>query len=96
MNSTEWDSYGTGQYEKCANCMVHCGYEGTAVTDTVKHPLKALRVFMKGIRTDGPMVPDISLANQRPAVYVFEDLVRQRAQAASETKVGSTKRSDAA
>lgn len=92
MNSTDWDSYGTGQYEKCANCMVHCGYEGTAVTDTVKHPLKALRVFLRGIRTTGPMAPEISLENQRPAVYVFEELVRQR----SEAEVGSAERSDAA
>ena len=27
INSTDWDKYGTGNYEKCANCMVHCGYE---------------------------------------------------------------------
>ncbi|MEM8646993.1 MAG: adenosyl-hopene transferase HpnH, partial [Pseudomonadota bacterium] len=27
METTEWDSYGTGKYEKCADCMVHCGYE---------------------------------------------------------------------
>src|SRR3546814_12613194 len=48
MEETDWDSYGTGNYEKCANCMVHCGYEATAVTDTVMHPLKALRVWLKG------------------------------------------------
>ena len=27
MEETDWDSYGTGNYEKCADCMVHCGYE---------------------------------------------------------------------
>ncbi len=27
METTDWDSYGTGKYEKCANCMAHCGYE---------------------------------------------------------------------
>src|SRR3546814_11138318 len=36
MEETDWDGYGTGNYEKCANCMVHCGYEPTAVTDTVR------------------------------------------------------------
>ena len=41
MEETDWDSYGTGNYEKCADCMVHCGYEATAVNDTVAHPLKA-------------------------------------------------------
>jgi len=34
MESTEWDKYGTGKNEKCADCMVHCGYEPTAVIDT--------------------------------------------------------------
>ncbi len=42
MEGTEWEKYGVGKYEKCANCMVHCGFEGTAVTDCVKHPLKML------------------------------------------------------
>lgn len=34
MESTEWDKYGTGKHEKCADCMVHCGYEPTAVVDS--------------------------------------------------------------
>ena len=71
MEETDWDAYGTGNYEKCADCMVHSGYEATAVMDTMKHPLKALRVAVRGHRTEGPMVQDISLANQRPAEYVF-------------------------
>ena len=32
MEDTEWDDYGIGNYEKCADCMVHSGFEGTAVT----------------------------------------------------------------
>ena len=71
MDETDWDAYGTGNYEKCADCMVHSGYEATAVMDTMKHPLKALKVAARGYRTEGPMVPEISLANQRPAEYVF-------------------------
>jgi hopanoid biosynthesis associated radical SAM protein HpnH len=71
METTEWDNYGVGNYEKCADCMVHCGFEATAVMDTISHPLKALRVSRKGIRTDGPFAPDISIAKQRPAEYVF-------------------------
>jgi len=27
METTDWDTYGTGKYEKCADCMAHCGYE---------------------------------------------------------------------
>lgn len=34
METTEWDKYGTGRHEKCRDCMVHCGYEPTAVIDT--------------------------------------------------------------
>lgn len=34
MESTDWDRYGTGRHEKCADCMVHCGYEASAVNDT--------------------------------------------------------------
>lgn len=77
MAETEWESYGTGNYEKCANCMVHCGYEGTAVADTVANPLKALKVALSGIATEGDMVPDIDLSKQRPAVYAFEDFVAE-------------------
>jgi hypothetical protein len=27
MEGTDWEQYGVGKYEKCANCMVHCGFE---------------------------------------------------------------------
>jgi hopanoid biosynthesis associated radical SAM protein HpnH len=35
MASTEWNNYGTESGNpRCANCMVHCGYEPSAVDDT--------------------------------------------------------------
>jgi len=77
MEETEWDKYGTGNYEKCANCMVHCGYEPTAADDAIKHPIKAFMVALRGPRTDGPMVEDIPLDKQRPAEYVFEANVQK-------------------
>ncbi len=77
MEDTEWEKYGTGNYEKCADCMVHCGYEPTAVNETVAHPLQALKVWLRGVRTEGPMAPEISLENQRPADYVFDEIVQQ-------------------
>ncbi len=92
LEETEWDIYGTGNYEKCADCMVHCGYEATAVADTVAHPLKALKVAMRGFETDAPMAPDIPLDNQRPAEFVFEDVVK----GSSEAEPGAGTRSDAA
>ncbi len=75
MEETDWDGYGTGNYEKCADCMAHCGYEGTAVTDAVKNPLKAFYVSMRGVRTEGEMAPEIPLEGQRKAEYVFEKVV---------------------
>ncbi len=59
MEETDWDAYGTGNYEKCAQCMVHSGYEATAVVDSVHHPLKAARVSLRGVRTSGEMAPDL-------------------------------------
>jgi hypothetical protein len=34
-------------------------------------------VKLRGYRTDGPMAPEISLENQRPAEFVFESLVKK-------------------
>lgn len=75
MEETEWEKYGTGNYEKCANCMVHSGYEATAVDDTFSNPIKALMVAVRGIKTEGEMAPEIDLSNQRSADYVHDKLV---------------------
>ena len=76
METTDWDAYGTGRYEKCANCMAHCGYEATATEEIMQHPLKALGVSLRGIKTEGPMAPEIDLSKQRPAQYVFDSNVQ--------------------
>ena len=59
INETKWENYGSGKNPKCTNCMVHCGYEATAVNDTFKHPLKALSVLLKGPKTHGEMAPEL-------------------------------------
>jgi len=78
MEETDWDSYGVGNYEKCANCMVHSGFEATAVIDSVKRPMAALGVMVRGVRTDGPMAPEIPLDRQRPAKFVFSSHVERK------------------
>ncbi len=78
MEETNWDAYGTGNYEKCANCMVHSGYEATAVKDAIRNPLKAAVVALKGVRTEGDMVPEIPLDRQRPAQHVFSKHVERK------------------
>ena len=76
METTEWEKYGTGKYEKCANCMAHCGYEPTAAMDAVKNPMKMFRIpNMFKIKTEGPMAPEIDLSKARPAVDVHEQIV---------------------
>jgi hopanoid biosynthesis associated radical SAM protein HpnH len=77
METTDWDAYGTGRYEKCANCMAHCGYEPTAAEASFANPLKSLWIALRGVRTEGPMAPEISLDGQRPAQYVFSRHVEQ-------------------
>ena len=97
LEETDWDAYGTGNYEKCANCMVHCGYEATAVTDTLRHPLKALKVLLSGIDTEREMAPEIPLDGQRPAEYVFKQHVEKTlSELSAEAEMGQRDRSDAA
>ena len=78
METTDWDTYGTGKYEKCADCMAHCGYEPTAANAALVNPLKAMWVALRGVRTTGPMAPEINLDKQRPAQYIFSSEVQKR------------------
>jgi hopanoid biosynthesis associated radical SAM protein HpnH len=78
MASTDWDKYGVGNYEKCADCMVHSGFEATAVVDSVKRPWKMARLALQGIKTEGAMAPEIPLTNQRKAEFVFSRHVEQK------------------
>jgi hopanoid biosynthesis associated radical SAM protein HpnH len=47
MEKTNWAKYGVGSDPRCAACMVHCGFEATAVMDSVKNPLKVLKVNLR-------------------------------------------------
>ncbi|MFT8243234.1 adenosyl-hopene transferase HpnH [Roseomonas sp. BN140053] len=71
METTDWDSYGVGNYEKCADCMVHSGFEATAAIDAFRKPWKMLGLAIRGPRTEGEMAPEIDLSKQRKAEYVF-------------------------
>ncbi|MDI2090963.1 adenosyl-hopene transferase HpnH [Commensalibacter oyaizuii] len=75
MNDTQWDLYGTGNYEKCADCMVHSGYESTAVKDAIQRPWHIAKVALTGPQVDGPMAPEIDLSRQRPAEYGYTQQV---------------------
>ncbi|MET3825757.1 hopanoid biosynthesis associated radical SAM protein HpnH [Sphingomonas sp. PvP055] len=77
MEGTDWDQYGVGKYEKCSNCMVHCGFEGTAASDSIRHPLKMFTIGRKGVKTEGPMAPDIDLSHARKSTDVHSLHVEQ-------------------
>jgi hopanoid biosynthesis associated radical SAM protein HpnH len=78
METSAWDRYGVGNYEKCADCMVHSGFEATAVADAVSKPWKTIALAFRGVRTEGAMAPEIPLSAQRPAEHVFTQLVAER------------------
>ena len=60
-------AYGVGRNPKCANCMVHCGFEPTAVNDALSRPFAALRVALLGPRTEGPLAAEPPLIHEAGA-----------------------------
>lgn len=55
MEETDWERYGVGRNPKCRHCMVHSGFEATAVEDTLRHPLETLKILLRGHCTTGPV-----------------------------------------
>ncbi|MBI2848173.1 MAG: adenosyl-hopene transferase HpnH [Chloroflexi bacterium] len=45
MEETLWDKYGTGNDPRCANCMVHCGFEASAIAEAGKNPADLWRTL---------------------------------------------------
>ncbi len=78
METTDWDKYGVGNYEKCSDCMVHSGFEATAVMDSVKKPWKLAALAFKGMKLDGAMAQDIPLDKARKAEFVFSKHVETK------------------
>ncbi|MBV9100792.1 MAG: adenosyl-hopene transferase HpnH [Candidatus Dormibacteraeota bacterium] len=50
VETTDWDSYGRGRNEKCAQCMAHCGYEPTAIIATASSLRESLRAAKETVR----------------------------------------------
>jgi hopanoid biosynthesis associated radical SAM protein HpnH len=68
METTEWDSYGRGRDPRCADCMVHCGYEPSAVLDStasVKNMWRSLKEVLGWRKTgtvDGTPPPRLPIS----------------------------------
>ena len=71
MEETNWGSYGRGRHPKCTDCMLHSGFEPTAVHDAFMHPFKALWVSLRGPRTEGPIIQSLSNPAQDSSVSQF-------------------------
>ncbi len=57
MEETDWDRYGTGRDPRCADCMVHSGYEASSVLDATSGLSSGLSmaramVFKQSIRRE--------------------------------------------
>jgi hopanoid biosynthesis associated radical SAM protein HpnH len=48
IEETDWDAFGRGKDERCANCMAHCGYEPTAVIATLGSLKESMRAAVGG------------------------------------------------
>ncbi|MEM9724393.1 MAG: adenosyl-hopene transferase HpnH [Pseudomonadota bacterium] len=77
METTDWDLYGTGRYEKCSDCMAHCGYEPTAANIAFTQPWKMLTLALRGLRTRGPLAPEIDLSKARAGEEHHERIVAE-------------------
>ena len=93
IDETEWDNYGAGINPKCDNCMAHCGYEGTAVNDSFKNPLKLLGLSLNGgPKTEGSMAPELPILYDQSKVEksLFENplmpIINKEAQAVTKEK----------
>ena len=67
MEETDWDAYGPGRRRECTHCMLHSGFEATAVNDTLGHPFQALSVYIRGPATQGPIavIPELDRDAER-------------------------------
>ena len=43
-----WAKYGVGNDPRCANCLMHCGFESASIFATFEHPKDALKLIKKG------------------------------------------------
>ena len=90
MNTTEWANYGTESGNpQCANCMVHSGYEASAV-DYTFHSLRGLWATAKATLSSAYADPDAQAMLNEPAkpVHSYNPLVQIDAKA---TKLEETR-----
>jgi hopanoid biosynthesis associated radical SAM protein HpnH len=50
LMQTDWKAYGFGRDKRCDNCMMHCGYEGSAIQDAMSHPKALVEMAWRSVR----------------------------------------------
>ena len=43
-----WERYGVGKDPRCANCLMHCGFESASIYEAVNHPMDAIKMIREG------------------------------------------------
>ena len=43
-----WDNYGVGKDPRCANCLMHCGFESASIFATLERPRDAISLIRRG------------------------------------------------
>jgi hypothetical protein len=43
-----WEKYGVGKDPRCANCMMHCGFESASVFAALSSPRDAIKMIREG------------------------------------------------
>ncbi len=43
-----WERYGVGKDDRCANCMMHCGFESASILQALRSPSDMLRLAREG------------------------------------------------
>jgi hypothetical protein len=89
LESTAWENYGTESGNpRCANCMVHSGYEASAVNDlfgSLRGIWQEAKARMFGSYSD-PAALKLLEEPTRP-VHAFNPLVQIEVPSAEETRV---------
>ncbi len=50
METTDWKAYGFGRDPRCDTCMMHCGYEGSAIAEAMEKPSAFLELAWRSLR----------------------------------------------
>ena len=49
MSEELWERYGVGKDPRCANCMMHCGFESASIFGALKRPADAYKLVKEGV-----------------------------------------------